>query len=161
MRGSSASTSGISDMPVRLIMAAVITSIALPVIWGAYSDLSTTMTVSGIEHEIGELLLSIEEVVNGGVGSTIEIDLEFRSWGLCNIDKVTIGGDLNDTGPDRYLARYSIDGGRGSFLSLDPPLAMTLASGEGSLELSEGSHRIRLVHGQVGIEHVAYLEKVG
>ncbi len=150
-----------ADIPVRLIMAAVLTSIALPVIWGAYSDLSTTMTVSGVEREIQGLLFSVEEVVNGGVGSTMEIELEFRSWGLCSIDKVMIGGDFNDSGPDRYLVRYIIEGGRGSLLSLDPPLAMTLPSGEGPLELSEGTHRIRVVHGVVGKEHVAYLEKVG
>jgi hypothetical protein len=149
-----------SDIPVRLMIAAVLTSIALPVTWGAYSDLSTHMTVSGIEREIRELLFSIEEVVNGGIGSSMEIELELRSWGICTIDKVAIGGTYNSTGPDRYSVRYSIDGGRGSFISLDPPLPMTLASGEGPLELAEGSYMIRVVHGLLEKEHIAYLERV-
>jgi hypothetical protein len=142
------------------MIAAVLTSVALPVMWGAYSDLSRNMTVSSVESEIIDLLHCMEEVVNGGVGSAVEIEMDLRSWGSCTLDHVVIGGQLNGSGPDRYLVRYILDGSTKGFLSLDPPLAMTLSSGEGPLELSEGSHDIRIVHGMAGHEHVAFIEKV-
>jgi len=160
MRGSSVSDSGMSDIPVRLMIAAVLTSLAVPAMWGAYGDLSRNMTESEVEGDIMDLLHVVEDVINSGPGSTMEIDIELRSWGTCRLDNVVIGGFLNGSGPDRYLARYALDGEKGGFLSLDPPLAMTLASGEGSLELSEGNHRIRVVHGMVGSEHVAFMGEV-
>lgn len=140
----SASSLGIADIPMRLLITAVIMSISVPLVWSAYTDLSVNNTVASVEREIRDLLEIIEDVMDGGVGSTLETDLEISSWGNARIESVRIGGSLNETfKSDRYMIFYIITGfGRG-FMTLDPPIP--LLSDEG-IHLSDGSHRLRVSH---------------
>lgn len=161
MRGVSATSSGVSDIPMRLMIAAVITSIAIPAFWSAYDDLSSNITIKDVESDLRAVLRSIDKVMSGGVGSTLEVDMEIDAWGSSNIEEILIGGSLrNGSDPSRYMITYEIRGRGRSILTLDPPVAMGDLENEEGVRLGEGRTVIRLVHGLIEKEHVCLLQLV-
>lgn len=143
MRIPSAGDLGVSEVPMRLLITAVITSLALPVFWGAYEDLSERMTMIAVEEEVSSLLKKIDDVLSGGKGSSLDLILDLDSWGFGRLESVKIGGPGNGTDPSAYMVRYSIKGLGSSFMSLDPPQKIVSEDGSG-LELQEGSHELRI-----------------
>jgi hypothetical protein len=141
----SASSLGIADIPMRLLITAVVASISIPLVWSAYTDLSLNNTVASVESEIMDLLEIIQDVMDGGVGSTLETEMELSSWGNARINGVRIGSGMNETNSsERYLISYFITGyGRG-FVSLDPPIPLYSQYG---IDLTEGKYRLRVTHG--------------
>ncbi|MFO8051716.1 MAG: hypothetical protein R6V01_08475 [Thermoplasmatota archaeon] len=159
MRDSSVGDHGVSDIPMRLIIAAVITSLSLPIFWGAYDSLSENMTLSSVEGEIGELLRVVEDVMSGGTGSTLDAEISFNSWGTSDIEYVKVGGPLENGNASSLKIEYSISGVGTSFLSLDPPLRMCSSKG-GSLFLQEGKHQLRVVNRMFDGVPAAEVEKM-
>jgi hypothetical protein len=154
----SATDLGITDLPMRLLLTAIVTSMVIPVVWSAYTDLSISMTRSSIETEVLDLFDDIRTVMDSGVGSSIEVELEIREWGSADIQRFTIGTGINDPiGGDSYLVRFDIGDDGSSFMSLDPPVAMISQEG---IELSSGRTELRLVHEMIGVEHICTIEMV-
>jgi hypothetical protein len=156
MRGMSATTLGIADLPMRLLVVSIVTSIAVPVVWAAYSDLSITMTQSSIEKELRDLFEVVESVMDGGVGTSLKVSMDISNWGSAGLDRVTIGTKMNTSSdPDRYVISYEIRGEGRSFISLDPPVAMLSDDG---IILSNGDHELRLEHEVYLDEHICFVE---
>jgi hypothetical protein len=152
----SASNLGIADLPMRLLVGAVVMSMMVPLVWSAYSDLSINYTLSSIETEIRDLFGVIEEVMDGGIGTTINHNIEISAWGVGNIEYLILGALANDTGSSqRYLASYSVSGYGSGFMSLDPPIP--LLSPEG-IRITEGSYELRITHGSLNGEHYCRIE---
>jgi hypothetical protein len=158
MRGMSAATLGIADLPMRLLVAAIVTSVAVPVLWSSYSDLSTTMTERYIEKEIRDMFEVVQEVMDGGYGTRVKFTIELETWGGADLEHFTIGSSSEDPGnKDRYIVSYKIEGyGRG-FMSLDPPVALVSLEGIG---LSAGHHELWLEHKLLSSEEVCWIEMV-
>ncbi|MEA3559252.1 MAG: hypothetical protein U9R75_08375 [Candidatus Thermoplasmatota archaeon] len=145
MRVSSAGDHGVSDIPMRLLMAAVIMSMSFPVFWGAYDSLSEKMTVSSVERELGNLLEVVDDVMSGGEGSTLDVSISLSSWGSSTLEYVRVGGPSDNNDSSTFKAEYSISGYGRSFLALDPPIRMRTPDGY-DLELQEGDHDLKIVN---------------
>ena len=155
MRGTSASNLGIADLPVRLMIAAVVISLSIPLVWSAYSDLSVNNTVASLEREMADLLEIIDNVMNAGTGSTMDAELRVSSWGTARIESLMIGSTMNDTSSsERFLITYRISGYGSGFMSLDPPIPLLSDVG---IELTEGEHTLRISHGLAEMGHYCYL----
>ncbi|MGA1873883.1 MAG: hypothetical protein ACMUHY_09450 [Thermoplasmatota archaeon] len=153
MRGMSASNLGAAEIPMGLLITAVVISISIPMVVSAFSDLSVNMTVMALERELSDLLRIVRAVMEGGAGSSIEIDLDLEEWGSSRMEEVIIGGPVG-VGSERCLVSFRVQGyGRG-FLSLDPPVPMTSWEGDEGLELQAGSYRLLVRHWTAGDEDV-------
>lgn len=155
----SASDLGISDIPMSILIAAVITSITVPAVWSAYQNLSVNMTVDALENEITGMLDMVRAVMDGGVGSVVEVDLDIKHWGSSEVERVEMGGSMNGSS-ERFMVSYTITGYGKGFLCLDPPVQMISSGNEGGLALTEGTYRLRLEHGSVEDIELCFLELV-
>jgi hypothetical protein len=156
MRGMSAATLGIADLPMRLLVAAVVTSIAIPVLWSSYSDLSMTMTERSIEREIREMFEVVQEVMDAGYGTRIKLTLKLDTWGASILGSFIIGAAEDDpSDSDRFIVSYRIEGHARGFRALDPPVAMLSAGG---IELSEGYHELWFEHKRINDTESCWIE---
>jgi hypothetical protein len=152
----SADNLGMVDVPVKLLIAVIITSMAVPMVWSAYTDLSVTATQNSTESEARELLDVVQTVMDSGVGTTMVHELHLRSWGSSALDSFSIGTGISDIHEvNRYLVSYSIRDLGDGFMSLDPPVAMLSDDG---VTISDGTYRIMLEHRFHQNEHVCWLE---
>jgi len=154
MRRLSADAAGVMDMPMRLLIASVLTAMILPIFYSAYEDLSITRTEEELLEEIDGLLINARTLLEGGEGSRIET--EFNVMGSMNSDplKVIIGGPIQ--GDERwtsYTVGYSISGGSYRYVVSKPPVQITGNSMDG-LSLSEGDHRLIMVHSVINGTHL-------
>ncbi|MFW3147113.1 MAG: hypothetical protein ACMUIE_09920 [Thermoplasmatota archaeon] len=153
MRGMSAESSGIADLPMRLLITAVLMSLSVPILWGAYQDLSTTMTVSEIEERARELLDTIEILVSGGEGSSVRKEVRLRSYGSSSIEEMRIGSPLGSDSVEGYAVVYVVSGHGRSILALDPPVRMISDDHGRGMVLHEGISYLELVHVILEGEH--------
>lgn len=153
----SASNLGISDIPMSILVAAVLTSMTVPAVWSAYQNLSVNMTVDALENEIADMLDMVRAVMDGGVGSVVEVNLEIRHWGSSVVERVEMGGSLNGSS-ERFMVSYIIAGYGKGFLCLDPPVEMISPRYEGGLVLTEGTYTLRLEHGSLEDEELCFVE---
>jgi hypothetical protein len=158
MRGMSASSLGVADLPMRLLIASVVMSITVPIVWSAYSDLSVKNTVVSIEREIRDIFEIIEDVMDGGVGSTLEARMEISSWGTARVEELAIGGRLNGSnGSERFLISYHISGYGSRFMSLDPPVPILSIEG---INLGEGIYSLKITHALSDDGHYCHIEVI-
>ena len=150
---------GVSDIPVRLLIAAVLTSLMVPLVWSAYRDLSATITEGSLGSELQRLVSAVQDVMSGGVGSRVEVRLELKGWGSCSIQRVEVGGSLEGSSADRYLVRYAISGCADGRLAPEPLTPMTTKDGS-SLVLNEGTYFVTVTHCSKGSVHMAVLGRV-
>ncbi|MGA1819658.1 MAG: hypothetical protein ACMUHU_01475 [Thermoplasmatota archaeon] len=156
MRGTSASKLGAAELSMGLLIAAVVTSVSVPLVMTAYSDLSAKVTVDALEEEIGHLLRMVRAVMDSGNGSTAEVDIEISHFGSSRVERVAIGGPPG-SGSERFMVSYEVSGHGRGFMSLDPPLPMTTVEGEG-LQLDEGGHTLILRNVQEGTDRICLIE---
>lgn len=154
MRGSSVDDSGAVDMPMRLIIAAVLTSLTLPVLWGAYSDLSDTVTEGSMKRELSRVLRCVDEVMSGGPGSSLELTVDLTGFGTSRVEEVLIGGPLNSTDGSSFRIEAHVGDMGDLLLALDPPVLMTSSDGQG-LRLGPGVHGLRIGHESINGHHYA------
>ncbi|MCU0798542.1 MAG: hypothetical protein MUC62_02575 [Candidatus Thermoplasmatota archaeon] len=147
---------GVSDIPVRLLIAAVLTSLVVPVFWSAYGDLSATITEGALDSELFELVSSVQDVMSGGVGSRVEVSIELKGWGSCDIERIEVGGMADPRSSESYLIRYVISG-RAERRMAPQPLTVMTTEGGSTLVLSEGSFVISVTHMMMGTTHMATL----
>jgi hypothetical protein len=141
---------------MKLLIASVVMSITVPLVWSAYSDLSVKNTVVSIEREIRDLFEIIEDVMDGGIGSTLEARMEISSWGNARIEDLSIGGRLNGSkDSERFLISYHITGYGNRFMSLDPPVPLLSIEG---INLSNGIHRLKITHDLSDDGHYCHIE---
>ncbi|MGA1793239.1 MAG: hypothetical protein ACMUHM_04755 [Thermoplasmatota archaeon] len=158
MRGMSASKLGAAELSMGLLIAAVVTSISVPLVFSAYGELSVKITVEALEEEIAGFLEMVRTVMDGGNGSVIEIDLDISHFGSSKVERVNIGGPP-ESGSERFLVSFEVTGHGRGFMSLDPPLPMVSTDG-GALELKEGDHELRLCHVEKGENRVCTVELI-
>jgi len=147
---------GVSDIPVRLLIAAVLTSLVVPVFWGAYGDLSATITEGSLDSELFDLVSSVQDVMSGGEGSRVEVGLELNGWGNCDIERIEIGGTPGGRSSDSYLIRYVISGRAEKRMAPQPLTLMTTDEGA-PLVLFEGSYVVYVTHVVDGTTRMALL----
>jgi hypothetical protein len=158
MRGVSAASLGVTDIPMRLLIASVVMSITVPLVWSAYSDLSIKNTIVSVEREITELFEVIEDVMDAGVGSTLSTRFEVSSWGSARILSIKIGGQMNGSeSSEQFLISYQISGYGNRIMSLDPPVAMLSSE---AISLSEGIYDLKISHELTENGHICILEMV-
>ncbi|MBN1390941.1 MAG: hypothetical protein JXA22_09910 [Candidatus Thermoplasmatota archaeon] len=157
MRGLSASNLGVADLPMGIIIAAVITSVAVPAFWSAYQSLSVNMTLEAIEEEISDMLQMVRAVMDGGVGSNMEMKFEVRHWGSATVERVEIGGPLNGSS-ERFMVSYSITGYGKGFLCLDPPVQMTCTDLGQINVIGDGTYHLKLKHDVIEMVHVCSVD---
>lgn len=102
MRRLSADAEGIMDMPMRLLIASVLTAMIIPVFYGAYEDLSIARTEDGLLSEIDDFMMMSRALLDGGVGSSAEFDFQVESRMNSGPVKVSIGGPID--GDDRWTS---------------------------------------------------------
>lgn len=158
MRGKSASELGAAELPMGLLIAAVVASMSVPLVMTAFTDLSVKVTVEALEEEIEDLLGMVQAVMDGGNGSVIEVDLDITHFGSSRVDQVDIGGPPGN-GSERFIVSYEVAGHGRDFMSLDPPRPMVSGDG-GGLELGEGHYELRLRHIDDGNENVCLVELI-
>lgn len=138
MRGSCAGASGITDIPMQLVIGACVIAFAAPIFYSAYGDISENLATQRVERSIQDLMEVMELVLSGDDGSRMRSSFSIEGSGSCSIDVLKIGGPLDES-PDKYIIEYSLSTGISKKFSLDPPFAMTGPSMEG-LELGNGDH---------------------
>lgn len=153
MRGASANCSGVSEIPMRLLIAAVLMSMAVPIFWGAYQDLSTTMTVSEIGEKAKDILDTVEALVSGGEGSTVRREVHLRSYGSSALEEMLVGSPPGSDRTESYAVVFEVSGHGRSIVALDPPVRMISDDGGNGLVLHEGRYELELVHVIVQGEH--------
>ncbi|MGA1821279.1 MAG: hypothetical protein ACMUIG_01980 [Thermoplasmatota archaeon] len=154
MRRLSADISGVMDMPVRLLIASVLTAAIIPVFYGAYEDLSMTRTEEGILREIDEFLRISRTLLDGGEGGRIGFDFNLESRMNAGSVSVIMGGPIDGDGKwTSFAVRYRINGGCYRYVVSKPPLQITSHDLEG-LPLGEGSNEIMIQHAVVNGTHL-------
>ena len=156
MRDSSASASGISDLPMQILIGACIIAFAAPIFYSAYDDISSNVTENRIEEELNVLLETMELVLAGDFGTTIEINLDLKGFGSVSIDKISIGGPLDDS-PERFVLSYALSNGYGKKFTLDPPYPI-VSSENSTLELNSGSFDLKVTNERNEMENHILVE---
>jgi hypothetical protein len=139
---------------MRLLIAAVLTSLVIPVFWGAYDELSENITESSLEKAAYRLLSAVSDVMSGGTGSALEVDIKVEGFGSAEANGLFVGGDVEGNGSERYIISFCISGGPKRCLSLRQPVAMASPDGKG-LALGDGHHRLKVVHKEREVLHYA------
>lgn len=141
------------DMPLRLLIVAVVLSSTLPYIADALRGYSEESTLSYLEGELERFLTAAQTVYRLGVGSVRVVTLSIRSPGVVSVERVTIGGDFGEG--KRYLPviRVKLSGGEERFLVTEPNVPMTSSElGGVPLVLEEGEWKIKLEHREAELE---------
>lgn len=147
---------GVSDIPIRLLIAAVLTSLVVPVFLSAYGDLSATITEGSLDSELFKLVSTVQDVMSGGEGSRVEVKLELYGWGNCEIERIEVGGRPDGGSSDSYLIRYIINGKAEKRLAPRPLTVMTTEEGA-PLILLKGSYVVSVTHVLNGTTRMAVL----
>ena len=147
---------GITDIPMRLLIAAVLTSLAVPMVLDAYEDLSCSVANDRALREMDAIADAARAVLDGDVGSSMDIGLELRGWGSATLTSVVIGGAIDPARTsEAYMMVFQIELlGRVSSAP-DPPIAMTNADGSGGMVLGEGRTHLTVTHIVIGSVHAA------
>ena len=148
MRGSSAGAMGISDMPMQLLIGAVILSLSAPLFASAYEDLSENIADQEAGRAVSSLIDTMETVLSGDEGSRLRITIELSGFGSCSFERMFIGGPL-DEGSDMYILGYELGTGLSRSYSLKPPYPVTSADGR-TLILTAGTHTISVERSRIG-----------
>lgn len=160
MKRLSADQLGMVEMPMRLLIATTITALVLPVFWSAYEDLSLKRAENGLGGEMEELLDTVRGVMDGGVGSYQEVEIEVPTGMGIGLDDLVIGGPLN--GEERWTSftiRYRFRGEGWAILTTDPPIPMSRGDLKGGLEPTK-EFRVGIMHEVIEGDHIAILQIV-
>lgn len=146
-------------MPMRLLIASVLTAMIIPVFYGAYEDLSIARTEDGLLSEIDDFMMMSRALLDGGVGSSAEFDFQVESRMNSGPVKVSIGGPID--GDDRWTSftvGYSISGGGLRYIVSRPPIQITSGSQE-AVVLGEGDHTLILEHSVMNGTHLILIRR--
>lgn len=152
---------GMVDMPMRLLMAAVLTSLMVPVVLGAYQDMSMSVAEDRALRDMSRIAWAARSVLDGDAGSTVRIQLELDGFGSSEFIEGTIGGPLD--GEERwraYVIVFELEGAGRITSAGDPPLPMTDDNGGSGLYLLPGRTELEVTHVIVDGIHAASFRKL-
>lgn len=152
--------SGMTDVPMRLMIAAVLTALMVPLVMGAYEDLSRTVAQDRALAEMARIARAGRAVMDGDVGSCVSLTIDVRGFGSVQLEKGTIGATLMD-GPTAEAYTIVFDmGSLGEVSTVPEPLmAMTGPDGSSGLTITEGENHLTVTHVSVGGVHAASFMK--
>ncbi len=162
MRGLSKGVDAAMDMPMNLLITAVITALTIPVFWSAYEDLSDRLVERSIMSEMDRVSRAVNDVMSGGVGSRIELTISIEGWGSSGVDRVEIGGPLEGGDSwESFVIRVYLSGGGDRILAAEPLYQMTSGEGVEGLALQTGEYDVIIVHSILKGRQVASLSLEG
>jgi hypothetical protein len=147
---------GMTDVPMRLLIAGILTSLMVPIVMGAYQDLSCRVAEDRALAQMERIVRAARSVMDADAGSTIEVRIDVSGFGSAPFQEGTIGGAVGaypDAGAYSIVIEFS-NLGRVS-TSPDPPIAMTRGEGGSGLQLREGAMVLVVTHSLIGGMHVA------
>lgn len=147
---------GMTDVPMKLLISAVMLSLLVPVVVGSYSDLSCTVAEDRALREMSRITKAARSVIDGDVGSTLVIELEIGGFGNSRFQRGTIGGPMEGEGAASSLTIVFEYGTLGEIRTApDPPIRMTSEGGSGGFVVLPGTDRIEVTHVVIGGVHAA------
>ena len=147
---------GMADVPMRLLIASVLTSLMVPLLLGAYEDLSCSVAEDRALREMDRISRAARSVLDGDVGSSVEIEVHLEGFGMASFKRGIIGGPIGGVrNATAYMMVFDIDLLGRILTAPDPPIAMTSGGGVGGLSLGEGDEVIVITHVLIGEVHAA------
>jgi hypothetical protein len=151
---------GVTDIPMRLLIAAVLTSLMVPIVLGAYEDLSCSVAEHRALREMDRLSGAARSVLDGDIGSSVDLEVDLRGFGLAGFRIGLIGGPLvGERNASAYMIVFDIDLLGRILTSPDPPIAMTSEGGLAGLTLGEGEEVLTVTHVMIGGVHAACFKR--
>jgi len=145
-----------TDLPMRLLISAVLTSLIVPIVIGGYQDLSCSVAEDRALKEMSRIARSARSVMDGDIGSSLVIQLELEGFGGAGFVKGIIGGPLH--GESAYASMMIVFqlNTLGRMTSApDPPVRMTGPDGTAGLDLAPGKVELVVTHILVEGVHAA------
>ncbi len=142
---------GVADMPMLLMVSAIVTAIAVPIFWSAYEDVSAEMVMGDVLEAADMLFMCGSTVLNGGEGSSMEIELDLTGSGGVSVEEFTIGGPA--MGARSLLITYTLSNSDTGHLTHSPPLRLS-----GPIILHGGQYKLRISHEVMEEIHYAGIE---
>jgi len=137
----------VEEMPLKILIVAVVLSSTLPYIADALRGYSEESTLSYLEGELNQFITAAQTVYRVGVGSVRVVTLSVRSPGVVSVERIAIGGDFEEERKYLPVIRVKLVGEPEKFLVTEPNVPMTTSEGGFSpLNLQEGEWKIRLEH---------------
>ncbi len=154
MRKIQGSDLGVADLPMLLMVSAIVTAIAVPIFWSAYEDVSAEMVMGDVLEAADMLFMCSSTVLNGGEGSSMEIELDLTGSGTVSVEEFVIGGPAVGEGFERsLLITFALSNSDTGHLTHSPPLR--LSGGSGPVILHGGQYKLRISHEVIGDIHYA------
>jgi hypothetical protein len=151
---------GMTDIPMRLMIAAVLTSLMVPIVLGAYEDLSCSVAEHRALKEMDRISGAARSVLDGDVGSSMDLSVDLRGFGLAGFKIGVIGGPLvGERNASAYMIVFDIDLLGKVLTAPDPPIAMTSEGGMVGLTIGEGEETLMVTHVILGGVHAAAFKR--
>jgi len=151
---------GLEEMPLRLMIIAIIMAITVPMIFDALGEFSEDQVESNIQEEVAKIITAIKLSYSSGVGTSIPVSVSFSDGVLCSIEYIRLGDTLNET--YESIVRFKITDSPRTYVPVEPyvPITNQQDGGDsGPLVLSAGSYRLHAVHELRGGKHVVNIIK--
>ncbi len=142
---------GVADMPMLLMVSAIVTAIAVPIFWSAYEDVSAEMVMGEVLEAADMLFRCGSTVLSGGEGSSMEVELDLTGSGSVSVEEFTIGGPAS--GARSLLITFTLSNSDTGHLTHSPPLRLS-----GPVILHEGQYKLRISHEVMEDIHYAGIE---
>lgn len=159
-RGLGKDVRGLEEMPLQLMIVAIILAITVPMIFDALGEFSEDQVESNIEEEVRKIITAVKLSYSSGVGTSIPVSVSFSDGVLCSIEYIRLGDALNST--YESIVRFKITDQPRTYIPVEPYVPMTNQQdgGEsGPLVLGSGSYRLHAVHEQRGGKDVVNILK--
>lgn len=151
---------GVTDIPMRLLIAAVLTSLMVPIVLGAYEDLSCSVAENRALREMDRISGAARSVLDGDIGSSVDLEVDLWGFGLAGFKNGLIGGPLvGERNASAYMIVFDIDLLGKVHTAPDPPIAMTSEGGSVGLTLGEGEAVLTVTHVIIAGVHAASFKR--
>ena len=146
---------GVEELPLKLIIIAIVVAITIPIMVDSLSNFSNDQVLSDIRAEIAKVVTAIKLSYSSGIGTSIPVTVSLQNGVMTSIDYIKIG----DTRGAVYEAmiRFKVSTDNVQYIQIEPYIPVTYgpAGFTSPMTLSAGHYHLHAVHrGDGGNDYV-------